>query len=217
MLRPVFQSDAVRMASSCILTQACILRVGALDLLLSHLSRRCTLSCKEGCTWRRAIAFLAARKHALVWDAKACEPMRSHIPPPAHRSRSFPGVDYKPTKSLAQVRIFDGDTDHQQDSSLVLWDKRRLGDATKILEQLATRYREELFQFMYGDKVRHCYRSYVFILARTYRPGTCVSNPVRAWVLSEPHLISTTTHKTCNHRPNTDAGTFLDGLRTCRT
>ena len=55
-----------------------------------------------------------------------------------------------------RFRIMNNASAHEMDSSLVLWNKRKLGRATEILRQLATTFREELFKNVWGDKVRLC-------------------------------------------------------------
>ena len=74
-------------------------------------------------------------------------------------SISFPDMDdYKPSKQVRELGIMNNESGHEMDSSLLLWNKSKLGNATELLKELSTTYREELFQHIWGDKVccSHC-------------------------------------------------------------
>ena len=51
------------------------------------------------------------------------------------------------------MKIARGESFHEQDSSAVVWNKRRLKSATRVLEDLASVHRKEVFDNIWGDKV----------------------------------------------------------------
>ena len=67
--------------------------------------------------------------------------------------RSYSNGKYKPTERFLNLTMVTGRSQHEQDSYVVLWDKRRLAKATEILLDLATIYKDEVMKHIHGDKV----------------------------------------------------------------